>query len=287
MLTQNGELRPLGIYNWTLPALSATLDDGRRIRTCPAAGVCATFCYARVGTYRFSNVRAAHARNLQMVVDDLPGWQAAMIDELGQRRYRGGKWVRIHDAGDFFNDEYLTAWLDVARAVPDVTFYCYTREVARFRRIVEVPGGRPDNFLYLYSLGGREDHLLDLSTDRHCDVFPSEAAARLAGYTPQSDDDRLCVTLPTNRVAVVANNIRHLQKRQGANTFGGLQADHDRRRDLHHDGDNDGYVEDTMTDDTVTVLRAVAENIESRHLIAGHPRWDDGSWHDNPENPDA
>jgi hypothetical protein len=41
MLTQNGELRPLGVYNWTIPALSAVLPDGRRVHTCPAAGVCA------------------------------------------------------------------------------------------------------------------------------------------------------------------------------------------------------------------------------------------------------
>jgi len=42
-----------------------------------------------------------------------------------------------------------------------------------------------------------------------------------------------------------------------------------------------------MTDDDLSVLRAVAENIESRLLLAGHPRWDDGSWHDIPEDPDA
>ena len=32
-----------------------------------------------------------------------------------------------------------------------------------------------------------------------------------------------------------------------------------------------------MTDD---VLRAVAEDIVARQTLAGHPRWDDGSWQD-------
>ena len=229
LLTQNSELRPLGIYNWTIPALSAQLPDGRRVKTCPAAGVCAALCYARVGTYRFSNVKAAHTRNLQMVVDDLNGWAAAMVEELGLPRYRGDKWVRIHDAGDFFSDEYLAAWLEIARAMPDVRFYCYTREVARFRRIVEQPGVKPENFLYVYSLGGKEDHLLDLMVDRHADVFPSEEAAANAGYWSQTADDRLCVTAPTNRVAVPVNNIPQLKRRQGEVTFGALQAEHDGR----------------------------------------------------------
>jgi hypothetical protein len=229
LLTQNSELRPLGIYNWTLPALSAELPDGRRIKTCPAAGICAALCYARVGSYTWRPVKATHTRNLQMVVDDLEGWTAAMVEELGLPRYRNDKWVRIHDAGDFFSDEYLAAWLEIARAVPDVRFYCYTREVARFRRVVEQPGAKPDNFLYVYSLGGKEDRLLDLSVDRHADVFPSEEAAADAGYWSQTADDRLCVTAPTIRVAVPANNIVQLRRRQGDTTFGELQAEHDGR----------------------------------------------------------
>lgn len=226
MLTQNSELRPLGVYNWTIPALSAVLPDGRRVHTCPAAGVCASMCYARVGTYRFSNVLAAHVRNLARTVDDLDGWTADMIDELTAPRYRGGKWVRIHDAGDFYADGYTEAWLTIARATPDVTFYAYTREVDRFRRLVEP--ACPANFLYLFSLGGREDHLVDRDVDRHCDVFPTTDMALAAGYTPQTADDRDSVRLPTNRVAVVANNIPHLRRKLGGSTFGQLQVD--RRR---------------------------------------------------------
>ena len=187
---------------------------------CQTAGVCARFCYARVGTYQFSNVKAAHARNLAMVVEDLDGWTQAMSDELDHKRYVG-KWVRIHDAGDFFTDEYLQAWMDLARSHPETTFYAYTREVARFKRMAE--GKAPPNFLWLYSLGGMEDGLVDLEHDRHCDVFPSLEAAEEAGYTSQHEDDRHCVTLPTNKIAVVVNNIPHLKKRQGSETFGSLQ----------------------------------------------------------------
>jgi len=225
LLTQNSELRPLGVFNWTIPALSAVLSDGQRVNTCPAAGICATLCYARTNTYRFSNVLAAHTRNLELVVTDLASWEQSMIEELTHRRYRQ-KWVRIHDAGDFFSDEYLEAWLRIVTVTPDVTFYAYTREVSRFRRCVE-QGQRPDNFLYLFSLGGKEDKLIDLVADRHCDVFPSLEAATVAGYSSQHEDDRHSVTLPTNQIAVIANPVKKLLNKQKQRTFRELQAAHE------------------------------------------------------------
>ncbi len=58
LLTQNSELRADGVWNWTLPALAARLPDGRTIKTCPAAGVCAQACYARNGTCNIPTVAA-------------------------------------------------------------------------------------------------------------------------------------------------------------------------------------------------------------------------------------
>lgn len=226
LLTQNRELKPLGVFNWTLPAWAGRLPDGRTYNTCPQAGACAALCYARSGTYRFSNVLAAHERNLAMVLDDLDGWGQAMAGELAHRRYQG-RHVRVHDSGDFFSDDYLSAWLEVMRLRPGVDFYAYTKEVSRFRRLVEPQP--PANFRWVYSLGGREDHLVDRERDRHADVFPDEAAIEAAGYASQDASDLLAVYGPP-RVGIPANNIRHLRRQQGADTFGGLQVrDEDRR----------------------------------------------------------
>lgn len=219
LLRQNRELREIGVWNWTLPALGARLDDGRTILTCPQAGACASLCYARNGTYLFRNVKAAHARNLKRVLDDLDNWKGEMVAEA-RKRARGG-YIRIHDSGDFFSDEYLRAWLDIAAQVPEVTFYCYTKEVSRFKRLVE--GNAPANFKWLYSMGGKEDHLIDVENDRHAEVFPSAESLEAAGYFNQEESDVLAIEAPTNRIGIVANNISHFRKRQGAATFGGLQ----------------------------------------------------------------
>ena len=60
--------------------------------------------------------------------------------------------------------------------------------------------------------------------DRHAEVFPDEAALDAAGYMNQTKSDLLAITLPTNKIGIMANNIKHFKKKQGVETFGSLQA---------------------------------------------------------------
>lgn len=245
MLTQNSELRRDGVWNWTLPAWVITLSDGSSFNVCPNAGACKDLCYARNGTYLFPKVRAAHVRNLERTLNDLDGWVEDMVGELSHRRFRprgeprmewlipsvdpwiaewltgGGAAVRIHDSGDFYSDEYLLAWMEIADRTPDVLFYAYTKEVTRMR---QHEGRAPVNFRWLYSLGGKEDHLIDRDQDRHADVFPTVEAVVEAGYMDQTVSDLYAILLPTNRIGIPANNIRHFRKRQGQATFGQIEA---------------------------------------------------------------
>lgn len=214
----NRELKADGIFTWSLPALAAKLSTGKNMLVCPSAGVCANLCYARSGTYNFSNVKAAHTRNLELILDNPIGWKNRLNDELKTKRYQGGKSVRIHDSGDFFSDAYFELWLEIAHDNPDVFFYAYTKEVAMVKRYE-----LPKNFVIIFSMGGTQDHLVDKENDRHADVFPSLEALQEAGYTDQEESDLLAATLPTNKIGIVVNNIKHLKKRQGQETFGSLQ----------------------------------------------------------------
>jgi hypothetical protein len=228
LLSQNSELRPDGIFNWSLPAFAIKLNDGTNFNVCPSAGACASFCYARNGTYLFSNVRGRHIQNLEYTLYHLEEWQQQMLSEV-QHKKMVGKHVRIHDAGDFYSDEYLLAWLEIARQTPEVTFYCYTKEVSRFKRLVEP--NCPTNFRYLYSMGGKEDHLVNKEIDRHADVFPDDVAILDAGYMNQDASDLLAITLPTNKIGIPANNIKHFNKKMSGRTFSALQTERDTAKD--------------------------------------------------------
>lgn len=262
LLTQNSELRPFGIYNWTLPAFVVQLSNGKHFNVCPHAGICASVCYALNGTYKFPSVRQAHTNKLEMTLYDLDGWLDVMDNELSHPRYKG-KWVRIHDGGDFYNADYLQAWLHLARAHPDVRFYCYTKEVTMFRQHVErgvtvrmkgehylaedgslgwvadrpedarraaLAGRLPANFYYLYSMGGKEDALIDKDVDRHADIFKSEETMAAAGYSSQEGDDTQCVTLPNHRIGIVENNIPAFKKIMAGRTFAEMQEERDAKK---------------------------------------------------------
>jgi hypothetical protein len=226
------------------------LADGRSFNVCPSAGACAKVCYARNGTYLFPAVHAAHLDNLRAAFS--PDFPERMLNELTRPRYHsagrphlpdvprthlhphaarlldlGAPLVRIHDSGDFFSESYLWAWLAVAHSAPGVLFYAYTKEV----RLLEAAADEaPPNFLWVYSLGGRQDHLIDRDTMRHADVFPDPAAIAAAGYTDQSAHDLLSVAAPSLRIGIPANNIPTYRKRQGSRTFAELEAATPRRR---------------------------------------------------------
>lgn len=226
LLTQNSELREEGIWNWTLPALATRLPDGRTVKTCPAAGVCALACYARQGTYQFPGVIARHQQNLAYTLDDLPGWTRQMAAELAHPRHRGG-WIRIHDSGDFYSPAYLAAWLRIIAFRPAVNFYAYTKEVSLLKALYAP--SPPRNFRVVYSYGGREDHLLDPARDRVADVYPDEEAIRADGWHSQDRSDLLAVLGPAP-VGIPANNIPHFRRRQAGRTFRAWQAEQDARR---------------------------------------------------------
>jgi hypothetical protein len=160
------------------------------------------------------------------VLDDLTGWRQAMVAELGAAKFCGA-WIRIHDSGDFFSDPYLQAWLDICRARPDTNFYAYTKEVSRFRALVEPDP--PPNFLWVYSYGGTQDAALNPATDRVADVFPDESAIAEAGWASQEASDLLAVLGP-RLVGVPANRIPAYLKRLAGRRFSEWQAEVDAER---------------------------------------------------------
>lgn len=245
LLTQNSELRADNVHAWTLPAWIVDTGAGH-FNVCPQAGACAKFCYARNGTFNFPDVKAAHLRNLAMVREDLPGWQRRMSRELAHPRFRptfrprlpdlnrdhlpgpvadlldrGAACIRVHDSGDFFDEAYLRAWLQIAREHRDRLFYCYTKAVTMFRDVAEPEA--PPNFLWCFSYGGKQDHLIR-DTDYRADVYPDIGALEAAGAYNQESNDLLCVTAPSRLVGIPANNIPAFNKRLDGRTFSEAEA---------------------------------------------------------------
>jgi hypothetical protein len=243
LLTQNSELKPHRIHNFSIPAWYVRLD-GKVFKTCPNAGTCAQVCYARNGTYMFSNVLAAHTKNLRLTLEQPQKFIELINAELKTKKFaptkqprilpegtlitenrwlrnwiqNGGAAVRIHDAGDFYSQTYLYLWFEIASQNPEIMFYAYTKEV----ELLQAHGiNAPDNFHWLYSTGGIQDHLIK-ETDRRADVFPNEQAITDAGYSSQDASDLLAILLPSNLIGIPANNIPRFNKKMAGKRFSEL-----------------------------------------------------------------
>lgn len=177
LLTRNSKIAKMsGAYtvNWTLPA----------VRTCPQASTCKVGCYATQGAYAWTPSQRAHKRNFQLSKQD--NFAQVISEELSRRKKI--KRVRIHDAGDFYNEGYLLKWLYIIRAFPQIEFYAYTKMVALFKSLAQKQC-LPSNLTTIYSYGGKQDHLINPSIDRHSAVFSSLEDLLAAGYSDASKDD--------------------------------------------------------------------------------------------------
>jgi hypothetical protein len=216
LFTQNSDLRKTGIWGWTLPAHIVGLSDGTQFNTCPNAGICAKFCYAKNGTYLFRNVKKAHIEKLELVLNHRDLWIEMMLEELKKKKY-DGKYIRVHDAGDFFSVDYTTDWFKIINANKNIIFYAYTKEVLLFKETLK--DQIPENFILIYSFGGRQDNHIDREVDRHSDVFPDYDEMIAHGYNDIAEDDKQAAINPNHKVGLYRNNIKHFIKKMGDKKF--------------------------------------------------------------------
>ena len=148
------------VYDLTLPALSGIVVDEEtgdfvEINTCPGAGACQLFCYARKGGYvMFPASSMSAAQALNFLVNDPDGYMSTVNKEIANIKKRTMKAgiklvVRWHDAGDFFSKEYLQLAFNIANANPDVEFYAYTKMAH------VATGSTPSNFIMNFSSGSK------------------------------------------------------------------------------------------------------------------------------------
>jgi len=160
------------VYDLTLPALSGIVVDEDtgdfvEIKTCPAAGECQLYCYARKGGYvMFPASSMSAAQALNFLVNDPTGYMAMVNKEIQLLKSRAAKHgiqlvVRWHDAGDFFSKQYLDLAYEVAQQNPDVKFYAYTK-------VADVStGDKPNNFIINFSTGARSGEVKKIKMHRH------------------------------------------------------------------------------------------------------------------------
>ena len=173
-------------YDLTLPALSGIVVDEEasaggepvfvEVETCPGAGECQLYCYARKGGYvMFPGSSMSAARALNFLLNHPVDYMKMFDSEVKQAKARVDKagiklLVRIHDAGDFFSKDYYDLMMDVAKMNPDVRFYFYSK----MGEIVTDPNS-PPNVVKQFSPGAKSKEVKTVKFAREKGQFVKDA----------------------------------------------------------------------------------------------------------------
>lgn len=140
-------------------------------------------CYAAVAE-RFPAVRGSRWTNLDAIKRSKK--IAPLISSsIPQRADR----IRIHGSGDFYNQRYFDAWLEVCKEHPHILFWAFTKSVQLWvNRIDSIP----NNLKMQASRGGKQDHLIDTYNLKSATVFTTLEEAQASGMPIDIDDAYAC-----------------------------------------------------------------------------------------------
>ena len=184
LLKQNEKITHSGgetaqYFNIGLPALKGLAVNEKTgdfivVDTCPGAGACKVYCYAKKGGYvQWKASSMSQTKVLNFLLNDPQGFKAKLESEIPTEvdkfAKKGAKVViRWHDAGDFFSPDYVDLAYSVARKFPQVDFYAYTKMAG------VATGNKPNNFKMNFSMGATPDQEKQIQpkSTKHSTVVP-------------------------------------------------------------------------------------------------------------------
>ena len=149
-------------------------------------------CYAASAEIRLPKVYELRRHNYDTLLSlrETSKMVNMILDSMHKANMKGITKVRVHESGDYFNFSYFRAWMEVATAFPNVTFYSYTKSLPHVIN-GKAKGIIPPNFIFTASKGGHFDHLIEPNGFKSVTVTTTEAeteAAKAKGGKFDHDD---------------------------------------------------------------------------------------------------
>ena len=171
---------------YTCPQAELCLVKADRVTGKMKNGPKQTFrCYAAQNE-RFPSTRDMRWRNFD-AVRNLEAHDIAKLISVALPK--NAKRIRIHGSGDFFNQKYFDAWLEICKCHPDILFWAFTKSVQLW---INRLGLMPDNLIMQASWGGREDKLIEHYKLKYAKVFKTVDHALESGLPIDVDDYYAC-----------------------------------------------------------------------------------------------
>jgi len=113
-------------------------------------------CFSASQEALFPSVRKSRWDNFEKVKNAIKN--NTLVDLILNSIPKKATIIRVHVAGDYYNQVYFNAWMEVAKRLPSVTFYAYTKSIGYW---VNQLGNIPSNFKLNASYGGKQDSLIE------------------------------------------------------------------------------------------------------------------------------
>jgi hypothetical protein len=93
----------------------------------PIEKVCRIVCYGcyALRVARYPSVKKAWEENYK--ISQSPEFSDIAVGELLALKRKGIKYVRVHTSGEFYEQEYVNKWSEIAGRLDSLTFYVYTK----------------------------------------------------------------------------------------------------------------------------------------------------------------
>jgi len=158
--------------------------------TCPfATKHCEKLCYAKKAERLYPQVLPCRMANLESSksADFVENMKNEIAHYIGKRTWKDKTiYFRIHESGDFYNQEYFDKWVDIATAFPGVRFLAYTKSI---KYVLNTEKAIPANLIIRYSLW---DDSPENDKETACKSFPTYTADYLSGEQIKALGDRYC-----------------------------------------------------------------------------------------------
>lgn len=126
-----------GILIWNLLAIVTCIGS---------TAECRNKCYARKAERLYPNVLPSRTENkIEADSNEFVNNMIFTIQKASKRKGFTGLF-RIHESGDFYNQQYLDAWKSIAKAFPDIKFLAFTKSWQ-----LDLQANKPNNLNIVYS----------------------------------------------------------------------------------------------------------------------------------------
>ena len=144
-------------------------------------------CYAAraQGQYPGANVQAFKNLDLLKKMKTKEKMANLIIKSMEYHGLANTDILRIHEAGDFFSQDYLDAWIEVAKRMPQTLFYAYTVSLPYY---MARKNSLPKNFKMIASMDRKNEQFILDNGLRYSRVVGSEEEARELGLPIDVDD---------------------------------------------------------------------------------------------------